>query len=94
MSLRDGSWFVVFNVSALVIMSNYIQDLPFVVCTILFLASLVTVSLTFAPQYDSNGVVKPFRHPEWLRVLNEKASNADVVSVVFSDGSLSRVMFL
>ncbi|KAI0270331.1 peptidase C14, caspase domain-containing protein [Russula aff. rugulosa BPL654] len=31
--------------------------------------------------YDSNGVVKPFRHPEWLRVLNEKASNADVVSL-------------
>ncbi|KAI0270334.1 caspase domain-containing protein [Russula aff. rugulosa BPL654] len=31
--------------------------------------------------YDSNGVVKPFSHPEILMVLREKASNADVVSL-------------
>jgi hypothetical protein len=54
----------------------------------------VTVALTFAAQYDSNGVVKPFRHPERLRVLRQKASYADVVSTVFSVGSLSRIMSL
>jgi hypothetical protein len=52
------------------------------------------VALTFAAQYNSNGVVKPFRHPEWLGVLRQKASCADVVRTVFSDGSLSRVMLL
>ncbi|KAN0120868.1 Peptidase C14, caspase domain containing protein [Russula decolorans] len=31
--------------------------------------------------YDSNGVVKPFRHPERLSVLRQKASYADVVSL-------------
>ena len=37
MSLRDGSWLLFLNVGAFLIMANYtIQDLPFVVCTILF----------------------------------------------------------
>ncbi|KAI0267549.1 peptidase C14, caspase domain-containing protein [Russula aff. rugulosa BPL654] len=34
--------------------------------------------------YDSNGVVKPFGHPKMLRVLREKASNAEVVSLCAS----------
>ncbi|KAF8501496.1 metacaspase [Russula emetica] len=36
-------------------------------------------------EYDSNGVVEPFRHPEWLRVLRQKASYADVVSLSASN---------
>ncbi|KAI0273268.1 peptidase C14, caspase domain-containing protein [Russula aff. rugulosa BPL654] len=31
--------------------------------------------------YDSNGVFKPLKHPDALRVLLEKASHADVVSL-------------
>ena len=54
----------------------------------------VTVALTFAAQYDSNGVFKPLRHPEKLSVLRQKASYAEVVGTVFSGGSLSRLMFL
>jgi hypothetical protein len=73
-------------------MTNYIQDLPYVVCTILRLQ--LTVVLTFFAQYDSNGVVKPFRHQEMLRVLPPKASYANVVGTVFLYRSLSCVMFL
>lgn len=54
----------------------------------------VTVALTFAAQYDSNGLVEPSTHPDRLRVLRQKASYADVVSTALSDGSLSRIMFL
>jgi hypothetical protein len=39
-------------------------------------------------------MVKPWRHPEWLRILRQKASYADVVSTVFSDGSMHPVMSL
>ncbi len=31
--LWDGSWSVVFNVCSFLILTNYIQDLPYVVCT-------------------------------------------------------------
>jgi len=31
--------------------------------------------------YDSNGLVKPLRHPECLRILRQRSSYADVVSL-------------
>jgi len=44
--------------------------------------------------YDSNGLVKPVRHLESLSMLRQKSSYADVVSTVFSGGSLTPEMSL
>ena len=38
-------------------------------------------------------MVKPFRHPETLRILRQRSSHADVVSNFFPVGSLSPVTF-
>lgn len=37
----------------------------------------------FRTQYDSKGAVKPFRYMDGPWVLDQKASCADVVSIVF-----------
>jgi hypothetical protein len=47
------------------------------------------VALTYPTQYDSNGMVKPIRHPERLRILRRRGSRADIVSTIFSGASLS-----
>ena len=39
--------------------------------------------MTYPTQYDSNGVVQEFLHPDRLEVLRAKSSNAHVVSIVF-----------
>jgi hypothetical protein len=44
--------------------------------------------MSYSAQYDSNGVVKEFRHPNRLGVLRVKSSYADVVSVVLSSESV------
>lgn len=48
----------------------------------------------FRMQYDSNGAVKPFGYMDGPWVLQEKASYANVVSIVSLDQRLSRVIFL
>ena len=40
--------------------------------------------MTCPTQYDSNGDIEEFVHPDRLAVLRAKSSNAHVVSIVFS----------
>jgi hypothetical protein len=70
-----------------------IEDLPYLVCMLLFLTALSRFDV-FRMQYDSNGAVKPFGYMDGPWVLQEKTSYANVVSTVFSDERLSRVIFL
>lgn len=39
--------------------------------------------MTYPTQYDSNGVVQEFLHPDRLAVLRAKSSNAHVVRIAF-----------
>ena len=50
--------------------------------------------LTYDAQYRSDGVVKKFKHPYRLEVLRQKESKAVAVSTIFSNGSLSLLIFL
>jgi hypothetical protein len=75
------------------IMTFHIEDLPYLVCMLLFLAAL-SRSDVFRMQYDSNGAVKPFGYMDGPWVLHQKTSYANVVSTVFSDERLSRVILL
>ncbi|KAH9995799.1 caspase domain-containing protein [Russula vinacea] len=50
--------------------------------TLLGLPHLIAPShLTYSAQYDSNGMAKPIRHPERLRILRQQGSYADIVSL-------------
>ena len=75
------------------IMTFQFEDLPYLVCILLFLTTL-SRSDVFRMQYDSNGVVKPFRYMDGPWVLHEKTSYANVVSIVLSDERPPRVIFL
>jgi hypothetical protein len=82
-----------FDAFDFLIMTFYIEDLPYLVCILLFLTAPSRFDV-FRMQYDSNGAVKPFGYMDGPWVLQEKASYANVVSIVFSDERLSRVIFL
>ena len=47
----------------------------------------------FHMQYDSHGAAKPFGYMDGPWVLQEKASYAEVVSIVFTDERQSRIAF-
>jgi hypothetical protein len=82
-SLVCRPWFDAFS---FLIMNFPIEDLPYLVC-MLFPTALSRFDVLFM-QYDSNGAVKPFGYMDGPWVLHEKASYANVVSMIFSDQAL------
>lgn len=81
-----------FDAPGFMILTCCIEDLPYLVCTPLLITAPSLLDV-FRMQYDSHGEVKPFGYMDGPWVLQQKASNADVVRIVFSNERLPRVVF-